>query len=96
MAARNVTAPLRAIRRQFRELAAWLTVWHPAPQPEARRAGDAGDGFTFPPVPEAMPLLWDTLAWHYHRANFNRRRELARQQRPRSLPRRSRPLFPRP
>jgi len=96
MAAQIVTKPLRAIRRQFRELAAWLTNRHPAPQPENRREESAGDGFRFPPVPDAAPLLWDTVRWQQHRANYNRMRRLARNVRQRAQPRRSRPLFPRP
>lgn len=45
MAGRIVTAPLRAIWRQFREFAVWLTHQQPAPHPETRRDGSTGDGF---------------------------------------------------
>ena len=93
LAARIVTAPLRAVQRLFRELAAWLTDWHQAPQPKPRRQRQEGE---FPPIPEAAPLLWDTLAWQHHRANYNRSRGPARQHRPCPPPRRSRPLSPQP
>ena len=88
--AKNRTKFAAEIKAQFRQLAKFVT--RHMPTPPRRRTEEARGGF--PPVPAAVPLLWDTLTWLRHRQNYELNRVNSRS-RPRR-PQQRRALFFKP